>query len=378
MTPLTTLGTTAELDQLLNDVCIAIQLTETQYSLAEERYTTIGKWLAEPGTSIALFRPNIFPQGSVRLQTTVKPRPDVVDEEYDVDLVCLLELHPSLYQDPMMVYGMVENRLKENANYRGKIERFKRCLRINYANEFHLDITPACPDPIKGGTSLLVPDKNRRGWVASDPLGFSRWFDAQARRIHQRFVEKKVQPFPEQESAEEKAPLRRAVQLLKRRRDVVFEGDDNSPRSVALTTLAGHHYQGEESVSDTLAGILTSLVYRVNTTTGVLSVPNPTNPSELFCEAWRNDLAAYGAFISFVRNFEEQFSTLKQASGLTQVRKMLDQMFGETTTQLAFTRYTERMAKQRNLGLYTSGTAVGLTAAAVRTSPIPKNTFYGV
>jgi hypothetical protein len=47
-----------------------------------------------------------------------------------------------------------------------------------------------------------------------------------------------------------KTPLQRAVQLLKRHRDVYFAGDyENRPISIIITTLAAHAYKNQENVS---------------------------------------------------------------------------------------------------------------------------------
>jgi hypothetical protein len=50
------------------------------------------------------------------------------------------------------------------------------------------------------------------------------------------------------------------VQLLKRWRDLAFAEECLAPISVVLTTLAGMHYAGEESVSEALTTILAGIV----------------------------------------------------------------------------------------------------------------------
>ena len=58
-----------------------------------------------------------------------------------------LHRYQAAWLDFVKHYGL---RVKLCAPYRaqtkGKVERFKRCVRINYANEFHLDVTPARRD----------------------------------------------------------------------------------------------------------------------------------------------------------------------------------------------------------------------------------------
>ena len=72
-----------------------------------------------------------------------------------------------------------------------------------------------------------------------------------------------IKPLPSDDNIE-KPPLKRAVQLIKRYRDVYFEENaDSAPISIVLTTLAGQIYKGQSSVykaiSDILEGILMNL-----------------------------------------------------------------------------------------------------------------------
>lgn len=74
------------LDRHLARVCILSELTATQFRNVEEKYRAVGDWLAADGSSLALFAPEVYPQGSMLLGTTVRP---YGQNEYDLDLVCL-------------------------------------------------------------------------------------------------------------------------------------------------------------------------------------------------------------------------------------------------------------------------------------------------
>ena len=374
MTTLTASANT-QLDQLLEEICLTLTLTETQYNLAKERYQAIGKWLSQPSSALYLFRPEIYPQGSVRLQTTVKP---IARLEYDLDLVCLLQLHPGLYQEPMIVYAMVEERLKANGLYSNKTERYKRCLRINYANEFHLDITPACPDPRIGCPYILVPDRKIQQWKPSNPIGYAAWFDQQSYCLTEAFAAKQVEPLPPNEPAHRKKPLRRVVQLLKRHRDVVFQGDEDAPRSIVLTTLAAQHYDGQRCITDALVGVLDNIVLSIESTPGMLAIPNPANPAEKFCEAWANNPDAYQKFVDFLYALQRRFRKLLGQTGLANIADSLQILFGESVTIKAIETYTDRMNHERKRQqVHFKPPVVGLTTATSGTRPVPKNTFYG-
>ena len=157
--------TDSHLNLLLDGICRAIQLSPALYEDAESKYEAVADWLARPGSPLARFDPVVFPQGSVRIGTTVRPRGQ---DEYDVDLVLLLD---TTIDDAMHLYGMVRDRLLAHKTYAGILEEKARCLRLNYAGQFHLDVLPARPAFWPGSTRLYVPDKELRGWSESDPKG---------------------------------------------------------------------------------------------------------------------------------------------------------------------------------------------------------------
>jgi hypothetical protein len=73
-----------------------------------------------------------------------------------------------------------------------------------------------------------------------------------------------------------KTPLKRAVQLLKRQRDVMFADNPAlAPITMILTNLAGHAYNGEADVYHTFRGILSRMLDFVRAERP--RVPNPTH-----------------------------------------------------------------------------------------------------
>lgn len=272
------------LDRLLEELCETVQLSETQFKEARDRYHAVGDWLADPNNSFAIYKPRVRSQGSARLKTTVKP---VRQNEHDIDLILFLDLPYSNFSQPKTVFDFVEARLCENEFFRKNMEHYKRCIRITYASEFHLDITPARQDWTRGGNNMLVPDRKIREWKESNPIDYADfWFDSRALMSRTAKAARNIALLPEQESAWQKAPLRRAVQLMKRHRDIRFKDDPDAPRSIVLTTLAGLHYGGEELVSDALLAVLDGIIDQIaSEPNGVIEVPNPVNPAEMFCEA---------------------------------------------------------------------------------------------
>ena len=55
---------------------------------------------------------------------------------------------------------------------------------------------------------------------------------------------------------EKKSPLQRVVQILKRHRDLMFNGDESKPISIIITTLAARAYNKETDVLDALVNVV--------------------------------------------------------------------------------------------------------------------------
>lgn len=311
-------------DELLEQIAEALQLTPTQYESAAEKYGAVGKWLAAPESPLHVLQPVIYPQGSMALQTTVKPLRRM---EYDLDLVC--EVQPTGHS-AMQLFDLVYARLHENGTYRPILEKKKRCVRLNYAGNFHLDIIPARPDHSRPPPSVVIPDRKLQEWTRSNPKGYAFWFHTRGGPVEK--LRAAVEPLPGQAPPDLKTPLSVAVQIIKRRRDVMFGDSDLAPRSVVLTTLAAKHYTGEQHVAAVVAQVLAGIDAEIRAAAPQrICVPNPTNDDERFCDSFTDE--SYRAFADFVSNMLREVSELNAAMQRDDLRRRLVAMFGESPVQ---------------------------------------------
>lgn len=370
------LGTLNEqIDDLLARICAKLQITATQHGDAEDRYIAIGNWLGADGSLVAAYRPTIYPQGSLRLGTTVKP---LASQEYDLDLVCELSADPRSFPNPVTLLDMIEARLREHGTYKMMLERKNRCVRVVYADEFHLDILPACPDTSSGATCVLVPDRKARCWKHSNPKGYAKWFENIADRAPAD-SRKHVEPLPDQVVSSQMVPLKLAVQLMKRWRDIAYaDKPEVAPISIVLTTLAAHHYGNQTSVNETLSAILDRIIVSLPPV-GRLKVCNPSNPNEDLSERWDSCPNAYEAFVDGMITFSHQWRQLNEQRGIGQVATFLQQMFGENIAKSVIVEQAKSLEAARAAGeLATSGTSGAITSVGgAGTTPIRHNTFYG-
>ena len=359
------------LDELLQEVAVQLQITETQFKKAESAYGAVGEWLAAPASPLAHLAPYIHAQGSMALQTTTKPR---THEEFDLDMVLMAS---AFGEEPMQLYHLLLKRLDEHEVYRPMLQPMRRCIRLVYAGNFHLDVLPARADTLRGGTCIEVPDrKDPMRWKPSNPLGYQRWFEGRAHTVAELLAKRDQVPLVPEAPAELKTVLQRVVQLVKRQRDIAFGDDDAAPRSVVLTTLLAHQYRGERSLSKALVGILDHVAMLVNDARPHrIVVLNPTNPDEDFSEAWDGDRTAYEKFGSWLGRFRHDALALTELRGLEQVGAALQALFGEEVGRRVVEKFGERLADARRAGALRS-TAAGLTTTGIGRR-IPKNTNFG-
>ncbi|AIQ65679.1 hypothetical protein PSTEL_23780 [Paenibacillus stellifer] len=369
-----------QMEDLLHRIGMEIQLTQTQYSDAETSYNAVANVLSEHD-KFKDARLVIYPQGSLRIGTTVKP---LKEQEFDLDCVLEIDGNEETFNDPMELLNLLEKILLSHGVYSSMVSKKNRCIRLTYASNYHMDILPARPTIGHAPYCVKVPDSITGGWKDSNPKGYATWFDKIANDfIKNEYFEKsaEIQPLPESEPVEIKPPLKRAVQLLKRGRDLYFKEDsEHAPISVILTTLAAQHYQKQGSVYEALLGILQGINQLTKNDESIV-VLNPTNHKEIFSERWDQNPELYVAFKKFIGDFHNYWVELPKlkGAGLLETGNYLSNYFGKDLIEKSFTKeaqYKQALREKGKLGVLANGSILAATTVP-HTIPISKNTFYG-
>lgn len=377
------------LDALLELVCVELQLTETQDGKARSHYGAVADWLSREGSPLWGFDPHIFPQGSQRLGTTTKP---IGKSEFDLDAVCKLTASQDWH--PGELYQLIWDRLYANELYRPMMKRMPRCIRLEYAGDFHLDIAPAIPDSACGGNCILVPDLNadlalehpaNNVWKSTNPQDYAVWFEdlcIPVWTLNAKYARAQVDPVPEKEAVHSKPALKRSVQLFKRWRDVDYVDRPNlAPPSIILTTLSGHFYEGQQLCTDSLHSILESTVQTIESGKR-LRLTNPAHSSENICEKWDSNPTAYRDFCTAVTAFLERWERLQTLRGIHAIEQELSELFGESPVRSAVKTMADRSVVRprtnRSLHVQAQSGLLGPAALSAATSVrMPSNHFHG-
>jgi hypothetical protein len=360
-------------DEMLDDICKYLQITRTQFEKAVTSYKAVGDWLRAPGSELYKFHPEIYPQGSMALLTTVRP---LANEEFDLDLVCQVLFWLGTSKE---LYEAVGRRLAEHETYRRMLVAKNRCWRLDYAGDFHMDVLPARPDANRGEPAIDVPDRELNCWKPSNPKGYVAWFNSRVdlRRMRAAAAAK-LQPVPSPDPFEEPETLRKVVQIMKRHRDVRFADDvDHAPRSIVLTTLAGNHYDGTASTTEASLRVLGGISAEVRSTPGVMKVLNPANSDENFSEKWEKDPEAYLKFVAYIEELEADLRSLAFKPIADGLAADLERLFGKRAADHTLKEYAERLERARDAQRLRYSPVLGLTTSTVGTRPYRLNTHFG-
>src|SRR5436305_8457648 len=108
---LVTASANRELDEILDLIGFVLQLTRPQFEDAEGKYHAVSRWLNAENSPLRLFFPEIYAQGSMRLDTTLRP---LNYTEFDLDLVCQMVIRG---MSPLQVYNLLLDRMRSNGRY---------------------------------------------------------------------------------------------------------------------------------------------------------------------------------------------------------------------------------------------------------------------
>lgn len=362
-----------------------IDLRPTQYERAEKAYNGVAEWLAgsdDPRLATA----RISAHGSIRLQTAIRHREG---KEFDVDLICLL---PQVAPDapPSVVKRLIGTRLRANERYAHAKER-NRCWQIQYANDFHLDVTPAIHNPYCQNGGLLVPDKDTALWKATHPFGYAERFEQRsklrgqfrfAKSAEARDAKVGIEALPDQQVF--KGVLKRGVQLVKWNRNIYFctRNPDVAPISIIQTTLLARSYERAISArvyDDELELLLESIRGMpdfIELRHDGFWIPNETTEGENFAEKWNTHPGRAEAFYAWHAQAVATIEQAVAAEGEDNLAKHLSEGFGRATVDAAFNDMNATVEAARQAGRLGVG-ATGLVAGVSAATASKTHTFFG-
>ena len=338
-----------DLNTLYNKIAQYIDISEELFDKAEEYYKRLGRWVDKETPEYQI---SIYAQGSFALGTVTKPLTE--EDDYDLDLVCEFANYYGLSAEKLKVD--VVKPLLERFDDIEKINEKKRCWEVTYKSSlnFHMDIIPSVNEKKYIAITDKDDDKQKYEYIGSNPKGYIDWFNDRKliryKAIREEFEKNQKQFMAEVEALKEykiKTPLQKAIQILKRHRDIMFKDDTENlaPISIIITTIAAQLYNNEDNIYDTLENILTNARSYIEKCkhNGEYYIENPSFTGiekENFADKWNIHPGRVEAFyewleqaerdlIKIIEIFENQ-QEIGSLFGVTLGEGLMHRVFSET------------------------------------------------
>lgn len=381
----------AQIFAILEEICHELEPTEGQFQRLQQAYDAVGAWLAGADDPL-LVAIIVYLQGSIALGTAIRP---IGRREIDADLIAFAA-GVSTSVSPGTLKRVIGDRLSEHNTYANILEEKKRCWRLNYAGDFHLDISPTIANPSCPSGGELVPDRELRRWHPTNPQAYKAVFDKRAAmqphlvysKVGMRQEFSTVEPFPVRETI--KGILRRLIQLLKRHRDQHFLAvrDEVAPISIIITTLAmwAYEYCVRRHVFDDEIDVLVETIRMmphfiqrpIMGGKQIYAIWNETTNGENFADRWNTEPERVVAFYQWHAKALADFEAIRDAVGLDTLTLKMQTALGERVVKKVVGERTQLISDARKKGTLLVTPSIGLSVTpAAASTVVPKNDFFG-
>ena len=242
-------------------------------------------------------------QGSYALDTLIKPVDD--NDEYDADIQIVM--NPNSQWEPKDYVNEVYRTLAGNKTYADKVRLKTRCVTVDYAGDFHLDVVPRVTTKGKHYVCNRLENK----FEETDGNGYRDWFNEKNRITG--------------------GNLKRVVRLLKHLRD---HKNTFSAKSILLTTLAGNTIRASDegtkavsTVADTLETVLSRMNDYLQQHPNMPEIKNPVLATENFNRHW--DQRKYTNFRNRVQMYAGTGRQAKAERSMEKAGKLWQELFGD-------------------------------------------------
>lgn len=213
-----------EFKAFLND---HVNLNQTRWDNLLSRVSTLNDFVNDDPSVGDHVTDDVIPQGSYARRTIIRP---FDGKDYDADVLVPMEEVDGWEPDDYV--PALYRAFEASARYRGKSTMKKRCLRVQYADAFHVDLVPF----VERGGLWYITHRTENRWIMQDPTALTAWFEEQNRATGGNLVKavRLAKYLREHSSAE--IPSVVLTALLTGRVNLLGSSDYNSV-AATLTTL---------------------------------------------------------------------------------------------------------------------------------------------
>ena len=397
-------------DVLLADVAIRVQLSQTDYNKAVQRYHTINSWIERTGSPLKDRVELFYPQGSMPIGATIASR--LRTDEFDIDVIAQLDLPLNVSPREPLDFLYEAIRGQPGSRYFRMAKRRTRCVTVDYSDDMHLDVTPAL---------RMWDTAERQSWIfhhrveapqeqsyrlIANPYGFAEWFknntpldhdfadifEERAKQYERLRIlaEAESDPVPVQEPAFRKSKAVIVLQLLKRWRNVQYDSrSGRRPPSIMIAKLVADAANHTARLSEELllqARHMLSVFHWSHSQGQRVHIVNPVCAEDVLTDRWPGSLQDQALFIGDLEDLVQKVEWLVEGRDLEVIQQIMVSLFGEAPAKEAVRAFNDRIGNEirgghsrhdpQKAGLIIPGSVASVTVPpGIRATP--RHTFYG-
>jgi hypothetical protein len=156
-----------------------VYLNQSRIDKLDDKTTAVDGFL-QGSNGFGSIAEALLPQGSYAQRTIIKP---VGNHEFDADV--LLRMTGQEDWEPKDYVGELYSKFRSSSVYRDMVSRRSRCVVVNYAGDFHIDVVPY----LVRDDGHWITNRSTNELENTNPEGFNDWLDGRDRITSRRLVE---------------------------------------------------------------------------------------------------------------------------------------------------------------------------------------------
>lgn len=284
-----------------------VNLDDTRLGLLEDRVEAVFRVLkADEG--IGGYIKDKIPQGSWAHRTIIKPAPG---QEFDGDFLVRMVEVEDWHDNPVTYLKYLAKVLDDHGTYKGKVTRKRRCVRVTYAGDCHLDVVPFVR---RADDTTWIINGEKNEWEPTDPEGYTKWINGK--------------------DTATSGNLRKVVRQMKFLRDRM--GAFTDTKSIILTTLVGGRVEDWHKVVDparyadlptTLVRIVEDLDDYLQANASKPHMADPSAPTATFDHRWTDE--TYATLRTDIHRYRALMRAALDETDPAQSRRLWQDIFGD-------------------------------------------------
>lgn len=150
-----------------------VNLNQTRVDTLQARVSSLDSYLADDSALADLVADDVVPQGSFAHKTIIRP---YTGNDFDADV--LLPMDEQTGWTPKKYTIELQKTLEASSRYAGKTVLGKRCVTIDYADDFHIDVVPFVT---RADGLTYITHRIDDEWIRQDPIALTSWIEDAAR-----------------------------------------------------------------------------------------------------------------------------------------------------------------------------------------------------